>query len=243
MQRLQNRGIACAFESWWVTTVETRKHRSLCRLVLNRVYRRCTVIAFEHWAEIVAAKASIAAESARQAAEQARAKSTVDAKVLDSVVKEYDAAKVEWEQRWEEMSGELTETKNAVRTLRQQLEQTRARSTVAIKQASMRRAEEVAAEQAKYEGALEVERQKNSQLADTIMALRAEMERMTSESATHVYIQSVCEDTLVQLMDGNERLRREKLALESTLLPERVPVGQQQKGADAAKSTAATNAS
>eukprot|EP01043_Picozoa_sp_COSAG02_P042381 COSAG02_NODE_3600_length_6506_cov_24.718433_4_plen_789_part_01 len=88
VQHLQNRGIARAFESWWVATVETRKHRSNCRLVLNRVCRRCTVMAFEHWAEIVAVKASKVAENARQAAEQARATSMVDATVLDSVVKE-----------------------------------------------------------------------------------------------------------------------------------------------------------
>lgn len=215
VHRLRNLGLARAFGCWCVTTVEKRKHRQLCRLVVNRVYRRYTVVAFEHWAEIV----SLAAENSRHAAEQALAASTVDAAVLDSLVKEYDAAKVEWGRRWEEMSGELAATKNSVRTLRQQLEQTRARSTVAIKQASMRRAEEVAAEQEKHESALEAERQKNSQLADTIVALRAEMERMTSESATRVYIQSVCEDTLMQLMEGNERLRREKLALESTILP------------------------
>ena len=215
--RLLNRTTATAFECWWVTTVESRRQRKLCLRVLNRVHRRCTFCAFEMWAENVAAIMTVAAEQAREAAEQARERSTVDVAVLDSVVKEYDGAKKEWERRWDEMSTELTDAKRSVRTLRQQLEQTRARSTIAIKQASIGRTEEVTTELQNHAQVLEAERAKNSQLSDTIIALRAEMERLTSESATHVYIQSVCEDTLVQLMDGNERLRREKLALEEAV--------------------------
>jgi hypothetical protein len=67
-------------------------------------------------------------------------------------------------------------------------------------------------------------------------ALAAEMERLASESATHAYIQTVCEDTLLQLIDGNERLRREKLALEN--LQEGVPaVGSDDKRAASPAST------
>ena len=209
VRRLLNRSIARSFECWWATIVELRRRRKLCTRVLVRVQHRYTCYAFDQWAENVAA-----------ALETARAL-TVEASVLKSVVQEYDASKTEWEQRWGEMSAELSETKRTVKTLRQQLEQTRARSTIAIKQASMGRADEVAEEQKQHEAALQAERQRSAQLADTVMALRAEMERLTSESATHAYIQTVCEDTLLQLMDGNERLRREKLALEN--LQEGVP--------------------
>ena len=48
--------------------------------------------------------------------------------------------------------------------------------------------------------------------------LRAAVERLTKESTDHAYIQTVCEDTLVQLMDSNERLRREKQAWEAAEL-------------------------
>ena len=55
-------------------------------------------------------------------------------------------------------------------------------------------------------------------LACAPAGLRAAVERLTKESTDHAYIQTVCEDTLVQLMDSNERLRREKQAWQAAEL-------------------------
>ena len=177
--------------------VEAQRTRKVCMRAALRLQQRYYGDYFGLWAR----------QTADRKAAASREANSVDVGVFDGVMQEYEQKKLEWEQRWQQMQAELADSKGTVQSLRQQLEQSRARTAAEVEQAAGGTREALAAE-----------RQRNSQLEKTVAGLRAAVERLTKESTDHAYIQTVCEDTLVQLMDSNERLRREKQAWETAEL-------------------------
>eukprot|EP01047_Picozoa_sp_COSAG01_P063868 COSAG01_NODE_8353_length_2819_cov_2.901471_1_plen_564_part_00 len=199
VRRLRDALVASAFEGWCDNMLELRRQRTLCGHVVRRLRDALVASAFEGWYD----------KSRKQARQRRFCRGLLlrmQSALLGSAFNQWlSTMNATIEARRAAATVDVTVLEDLVSEYEQQkrLWSERLRTVTA----ELSEMSKTIAQQAAELGAL---RAKNSKLD-------GELQQMHKQSTDSSYLNAVCENLITELTDGNQRLRREKGALENVL--------------------------
>jgi uncharacterized protein YidB (DUF937 family) len=199
VRRLRDALVASAFEGWCDNMLELRRQRTLCGHVVRRLRDALVASAFEGWYD----------KSRKQARQRRFCRGLLlrmQSALLGSAFNQWlSTMNATIEARRAAATVDVTVLEDLVSEYEQQktLWSERLRTVTA----ELSEMSKTIAQQAAELGAL---RTKNSKLD-------GELQQMHKQTTDSSYLNAVCENLITELTDGNQRLRREKGALENVL--------------------------